>query len=123
MFPLRKESSFSLLLRMWASRRFTFAIPENGTTSLRSNIRSTLPTDPSSVARSISRSPMKKGTAGDFVIITAASSSVGLAAIQIVKAQGGISIATTRTSAKKDKLIESGADATLLCSILESLRK
>ena len=40
-----------------------------------------------------------KVAAGDFVIITAASSSVGLAAIQIVKAQGGISIATTRTSA------------------------
>ena len=51
-----------------------------------------------------------KVTAGDFVIITAASSSVGLAAIQIVKTQGGISIATTRTSAKKDRLIELGAD-------------
>jgi NADPH2:quinone reductase len=48
--------------------------------------------------------------AGDFVIITAASSSVGLAAIQIVKAQGGISIATTRTSAKKDQLLALGAD-------------
>jgi NADPH:quinone reductase-like Zn-dependent oxidoreductase len=51
-----------------------------------------------------------KVAAGDFVIITAASSSVGLAAIQIVKAQGGISIATTRTWAKKDKLIALGAD-------------
>ena len=48
--------------------------------------------------------------AGDFVIITAASSSVGLAAIQIVKAQGGTSIATTRTSAKKDQLKALGAD-------------
>ena len=48
--------------------------------------------------------------AGDFVIITAASSSVGLAAIQIVKAQGGTSIATTRTSAKKDQLLALGAD-------------
>lgn len=47
---------------------------------------------------------------GDFVIITAASSSVGLAAIQIVKAQGGTSIATTRTSAKKAELLELGAD-------------
>ena len=47
---------------------------------------------------------------GNFVIITAASSSVGLAAIQIVKAQGGISIATTRTSAKRDQLIALGAD-------------
>ncbi len=50
-----------------------------------------------------------KVAAGDFVIITAASSSVGLAAIQIVKAQGGISIATTRTSAKKDRLMALGA--------------
>ncbi len=51
-----------------------------------------------------------KVAAGDFVILTAASSSVGLAAIQIVKAQGGISIATTRTSAKKDQLLALGAD-------------
>ena len=54
--------------------------------------------------------PFGKVAAGDFVIITAASSSVGLAAIQIVKAQGGISIATTRTSAKKNQLIALGAD-------------
>jgi NADPH:quinone reductase-like Zn-dependent oxidoreductase len=51
-----------------------------------------------------------KVAAGDFAIITAASSSVGLAAIQIVKAQGGISIATTRTSAKKGRLLALGAD-------------
>ena len=54
--------------------------------------------------------PLGKVTGGDFVIITAASSSVGLAAIQIVKAQGGISIATTRTSAKKPQLLALGAD-------------
>jgi NADPH:quinone reductase-like Zn-dependent oxidoreductase len=54
--------------------------------------------------------PFGKVAAGDFVVITAASSSVGLAAIQIVKAQGGISIAATRTSAKKDRLIALGAD-------------
>jgi len=47
---------------------------------------------------------------GDFVLITAASSSVGLAAIEIAKAEGAISIATTRTSAKKDKLLSLGAD-------------
>ena len=51
-----------------------------------------------------------KVRAGDFVIITAASSSVGLAAIQIAKAQGGKSIATTRTSAKKQELLDLGAD-------------
>lgn len=47
---------------------------------------------------------------GDTVLLTAASSSVGLAAIQIVKAQGAISIATTRTSAKKQRLLDFGAD-------------
>jgi len=47
---------------------------------------------------------------GDFVLITAASSSVGLAAIQIAKAQGGIAIATTRTSSKKKLLLDLGAD-------------
>jgi NADPH:quinone reductase-like Zn-dependent oxidoreductase len=47
---------------------------------------------------------------GDFVVITAASSSVGLAAIEIVKAQGAISIATTRTSRKKAQLLALGAD-------------
>jgi NADPH:quinone reductase-like Zn-dependent oxidoreductase len=48
-------------------------------------------------------------TTGDFVIITAASSSVGLAAIEMVKAEGAISIATTRTSKKKATLVEGGA--------------
>jgi NADPH:quinone reductase-like Zn-dependent oxidoreductase len=47
---------------------------------------------------------------GDFVLITAASSSVGIAAIEIVKAEGGISIATTRTSKKKAELLALGAD-------------
>jgi NADPH:quinone reductase-like Zn-dependent oxidoreductase len=47
---------------------------------------------------------------GEFVLITAASSSVGLAAIEIVKAEGAISIATTRTSAKKAELRALGAD-------------
>ena len=48
-------------------------------------------------------------TKRDFVIITAASSSVGIAAIQLVKAEGAISIATTRTSKKKATLVEVGA--------------
>ncbi len=47
---------------------------------------------------------------GDFVVITAASSSVGIAAIEIVKAEGGVSIATTRTSKKKAELLALGAD-------------
>ena len=54
--------------------------------------------------------PFGKVSRGDFVIITAASSSVGLAAIQIVKAQGGKAIATTRTAAKQDRLLALGAD-------------
>ena len=51
-----------------------------------------------------------KLTQGDFVLITAASSSVGLAAIEIAHAEGAISIATTRTSAKKAELLALGAD-------------
>ncbi len=47
---------------------------------------------------------------GEFVLITAASSSVGIAAIEIVKAEGGIAIATTRTSKKKAELTKVGAD-------------
>lgn len=51
-----------------------------------------------------------KLTKGDFVLITAASSSVGIAAIEIVKAEGAISIATTRTSKKKSELLALGAN-------------
>jgi NADPH:quinone reductase-like Zn-dependent oxidoreductase len=47
--------------------------------------------------------------AGDFVIIPAASSSVGLAAIQIVNYAGATPIALTRTSEKKQRLHEAGA--------------
>jgi NADPH:quinone reductase len=46
---------------------------------------------------------------GDAVVITAASSSVGLAAIQIANAAGAVSIATTRGSAKCDALLGHGA--------------
>jgi len=49
-------------------------------------------------------------TAGDFVLITAASSSVGLAAIQIVKDLGAVAIAATRTSKKREQLLALGAD-------------
>jgi len=44
------------------------------------------------------------------VLITAASSSVGLAAIQIVKSVGAMAVATTRGADKKDFLLEAGAD-------------
>jgi NADPH:quinone reductase-like Zn-dependent oxidoreductase len=46
---------------------------------------------------------------GDFVIIPAASSSVGLAAIQIANYAGAAPIALTRTSDKKKRLHEAGA--------------
>jgi NADPH:quinone reductase-like Zn-dependent oxidoreductase len=47
--------------------------------------------------------------AGDAVVITAASSSVGLAAIQIANHVGAVSIAVTRTAAKEAELRKLGA--------------
>ena len=47
---------------------------------------------------------------GEFVLVTAASSSVGLAAFQIARMVGATSIAVTRTQAKKQALLEAGAD-------------
>jgi len=49
-------------------------------------------------------------SAGQVVLITAASSSVGLAAIQVAKDTGAIAIATTRSQSKKDVLLEQGAN-------------
>ncbi|MFG1678746.1 zinc-dependent alcohol dehydrogenase family protein [Nonomuraea sp. NPDC049269] len=46
---------------------------------------------------------------GDPVVITAASSSVGLAAIQIAAYLGATPIAVTRTAAKADRLLQAGA--------------
>jgi NADPH:quinone reductase-like Zn-dependent oxidoreductase len=46
---------------------------------------------------------------GDAVIVTAASSSVGLAAIQIVRAEGGVPIAVTRGPEKAERLRALGA--------------
>ena len=48
--------------------------------------------------------------AGDAALITAASSSVGIAAIQIARARGAVAIATTRRPAKKAALLAHGAD-------------
>jgi NADPH:quinone reductase-like Zn-dependent oxidoreductase len=47
--------------------------------------------------------------AGDTVVLTAASSSVGLAAIQVARRVGALPIATTRTAAKRDALVRAGA--------------
>ncbi len=46
---------------------------------------------------------------GDHVLITAASSSVGLAAIQIARHIGAIPVATTRGSGKRQRLLDAGA--------------
>ena len=46
----------------------------------------------------------------DSILITAASSSVGLAAIEITKATGALAIATTRGADKKQFLLDNGAD-------------
>lgn len=46
---------------------------------------------------------------GDAVVITAASSSVGLAAIQIANRVGALPIAVTRTDAKREALLAQGA--------------
>jgi NADPH:quinone reductase-like Zn-dependent oxidoreductase len=46
---------------------------------------------------------------GDFVMISAASSSVGLAAIQLTNYAGATPIALTRTSAKSKQLFSAGA--------------
>lgn len=49
-------------------------------------------------------------TAETTVLITAASSSVGLAAIQIAKSVGALAVATTRGAGKKQFLRDAGAD-------------
>ncbi len=46
----------------------------------------------------------------DSVLITAASSSVGLAAIQVTKAAGALAITATRGAGKKPFLLDAGAD-------------
>ncbi|QFY60454.1 zinc-dependent alcohol dehydrogenase family protein [Rhizobium grahamii] len=45
----------------------------------------------------------------DFVVVSAASSSVGIAAFQIARSVGATVIATTRTSAKAEALRDAGA--------------
>lgn len=47
---------------------------------------------------------------GEFILITAASSSVGLAAIQVAKSVSATVIACTRGAGKKQFLLDAGAD-------------
>ncbi|MFJ4921656.1 zinc-dependent alcohol dehydrogenase family protein [Streptomyces sp. NPDC088725] len=51
--------------------------------------------------------------AGETVLIPAASSSVGIAAIQIARMVGARPVALTRTSAKRQPLLDAGADAVI----------
>jgi NADPH:quinone reductase-like Zn-dependent oxidoreductase len=51
--------------------------------------------------------------AGDTVLIPAASSSVGLAAIQIALSVGARPVALTRSSAKRERLLDEGAEAVI----------
>lgn len=46
---------------------------------------------------------------GDYVLVTAASSSAGLGAIEIARDAGACVIATTRTGAKAEAILEAGA--------------
>jgi NADPH:quinone reductase-like Zn-dependent oxidoreductase len=46
---------------------------------------------------------------GDHVLVTAASSTVGLAAIQVANQLGAVPLAVTRTAAKRERLLAAGA--------------
>lgn len=63
---------------------------------------------------------------GEHVLITAASSTVGLAALQIARDLGAIPIATTRGGAKAEALYEAGAAhviATDVADVVEEIGK
>jgi NADPH:quinone reductase-like Zn-dependent oxidoreductase len=51
---------------------------------------------------------------GDTVLVPAASSSVGLAAIQIARMVGARPIGLTRTRAKRQRLLDAGAEAVIV---------
>jgi NADPH:quinone reductase-like Zn-dependent oxidoreductase len=53
---------------------------------------------------------------GDTVLVTGASGGVGLPAVEIAKAAGASVIAVTRSAAKRDALIEAGADHVLVAA-------
>src|SRR5471030_2603287 len=52
--------------------------------------------------------------AGDVVLIPAASSSVGLAAIQLANMVGAVPVALTRTAAKRQSLLDAGAASVIV---------
>ena len=54
---------------------------------------------------------------GEFVVINAASSSLGLAAIQLTNYTGGVSIALTTSTDKKEALLNAGASHVIVTSL------
>jgi NADPH:quinone reductase-like Zn-dependent oxidoreductase len=60
---------------------------------------------------------------GHYVAITAATSTTGIAAIQLTKILGAKSIATTRSAAKAEKLVEAGADYVIVTSKEDLLQR
>ncbi|MFJ3484393.1 zinc-dependent alcohol dehydrogenase family protein [Pseudomonas sp. NPDC090202] len=52
--------------------------------------------------------------AGDVVLVPAASSSVGLGTLQIIRAAGAIPVALTRTRAKREQLLAAGASEVIV---------
>jgi NADPH:quinone reductase-like Zn-dependent oxidoreductase len=52
-----------------------------------------------------------------YVVITAASSSMGMAALLLVKALGAKSIAVTRSEEKRKRLVQAGADHVVVAGI------
>jgi NADPH2:quinone reductase len=52
---------------------------------------------------------------GETILINAAASGVGSAAVQIARALGAITIGTTRTSEKMDRVFELGLDHGIVC--------
>ncbi len=64
-----------------------------------------------------------KVSKGDFVVIPAASSSVGLAAIQLANYAGAASIALTRTTEKKKQLLDAGATHVIATEEVDLVRR
>jgi len=65
-------------------------------------------------------------TVAEHVMITAASSSVGLAAIQLARSFGAIPIAITRSARKRDALLAAGADQVIAsddCDVAEAIMR
>lgn len=60
---------------------------------------------------------------GDTVLITAGSGGVGLAAIQVVRHAGAVPIVTTRRAAKRQRLLDAGAEAVVVTEEEDVLKR